>query len=108
MTLFAAASLAVAAALTADPLRPGFALRSDVVYREEVGLAVFAGAYVIVMLLWLAARGRVLGRVHLPGGAGFEAMSPSERELDELEASVEALNHRVDVLESRFDRWERA
>ena len=55
LALLGAAALALAAALAADSLAPGFALRSELVYREQVGLAVFAGVYLVVMLLWLAA-----------------------------------------------------
>ena len=106
VALLAAASVAVAAALAAEPLAPDFALRSALVYREEVGLAVFAGGYVVAMLLWLAARGRVVRRVDLPGGAGFEATGEAEVAAAEHAASLSALAQQLDRLSARVDDLE--
>lgn len=100
-------ALAIAAAVTAQPHAPAFALRSELVYREEVGLALFAGGYVIVLMLALAARGQFVRRVELPGGAAVEVSELAERS-DQVLATLSVQDRRLDDLADRLDRLDAA
>lgn len=50
--------LAVVVAALAGDARPAFALKSNVVWRFEIGLVIFAIGYVIGLVLYLAWQGR--------------------------------------------------
>jgi hypothetical protein len=95
---------AVAAAAVAGTRAPGYALHSQWVRRLEVGLAVFAGLYVLVLVLWLAYQGRSVERAELPGGAGIGLPDP---DLDAAAAGFEdfraATDARIATLEDTID-----
>jgi hypothetical protein len=63
---------AVWAARAADGDAPGVALRSDWVWRVEIGMLVFALGYVLAIVLWLAYFGKTVPRVELPSGTGIQ------------------------------------
>jgi hypothetical protein len=73
LAMLAPAALAAAVAGSAAP---GYALGSQWVRRLQIGLAVFAGLYVIVLVLWLSYQGRSIQRAELPGGAGVNLPDP--------------------------------
>lgn len=89
------------AAWTAEPLAPSFALKSVVVYRIEVALAVFAAGYAFVVALWLAYRGHTVRRLELPGGAAVEApdMAALDRAADDFEVFETRTVERLDTLD---------
>ncbi len=99
-------ALAVAAAAIAGTRAPGYALHSQWVRRLEVGLAVFAGLYVLIVMLWLAYQGRWVSRAQLPGGAGVEIPDPDltaaasglEEYRDKTDARIGALEDAIELL----------
>jgi hypothetical protein len=107
-------AIGLLASLGVDAEEPSWALRADWVYRAEVGAAIVGLLYLPLVALSLAWRGETFRKFHAPGGAGVEAPARGivsaadeftryvEREktrLEELEASVDKLNRRVDQLE---------
>src|SRR5918911_742476 len=99
---------AVAAAAVAGTRAPGYALHSQWVRRVEVGLAVFAGLYFLVLVLWLAYQGRSVERAQLPGGAGVGLPDP---DLDAAAAGFEdfraATDARIATLDDTMDLLKR-
>lgn len=67
--LLVPASLAAGAA---DGVAPSVALRSEWVWRLEIGIVVFLLGYVLGILLWLAYFGRTVPHVELPSGTGLD------------------------------------
>jgi hypothetical protein len=63
---------AVWAAQAAAGDAPGVALRSDWVWRIEIGLLVVVLGHLLTVVLWLAYFGKTVARVELPSGAGVE------------------------------------
>jgi hypothetical protein len=107
-------------ALAADD-EPVWALRSGLVYRAEVGLALAAAVYLFVVAGWLAWNGRTFRRIELPGGTAIEAppLDQAANGVDEvakdfddyrvkndelvkrLGSALDKLNERVERLEGR-------
>lgn len=108
------------ASLAADD-EPVWALRSGWVYRAEVGLALAAAVYLLVVAGWLAWNGRTFRRIELPGGSAIEAppldqaasgVDDVASEFDDyrkkndelvrrLDSALDKLNERVERLEGR-------
>jgi len=104
--------------LAADD-EPAWALRSGWVYRAEVGIALAAAVYLLVVAGWLAWNGRTFRRIELPGGSAIEAPPLNQaangvdevaKEFDDyrtkndelvrrLESALDKLNERVERLE---------
>jgi hypothetical protein len=106
------------ASLAADD-EPVWALHSAWVYRAEVGLALAAAVYVLVIAGWLAWSGRTFRRLELPGGTAFEAppldqaangVDEVAREFDDYRAQndelVKRLGSALDKLNERVERLE--
>lgn len=111
-------SLAPAAfvAATVEPRDPTWALRSETVYRLEVGMAVFLVGYLIALAIANGYKGNSLGRLGLPGGTGVEPKDPgldeasegaaefqedARRNFGDLTDAVATMNGRVSSLEDR-------
>ena len=106
--------IALVVALTADAKDPSWAVRSEWVYRAEVGVAIVGLLYVPLIALSLAWRGETFRKIQAPGGAGIEAPAAEvgsaavdlaqykehvKERFDQLEAAVAKLNRRADQLE---------
>ena len=76
LVILPALVVAVLAAALAGDARPVFALRNNLVFRLEVGLAVFAILYVITLLLYLAWYGKAPQQ--LGGGPATVQTTPQE------------------------------
>jgi hypothetical protein len=111
-------SLAPAAlvAATIEPRDPTWALRSEVVYRLEVGMAVFLVGYLVALALANGYKGNSIGRLGLPGGTGIDPKNPGLDEASEgaaefqedarqnfkdLADAIATMNGRVSALEDR-------
>jgi hypothetical protein len=114
-------TVAVVAASLAEDNTPVWALRSGWIYRTEVGLALAAAVYVILLAGWLAWHGQAFRRIQLPGGPGVEIppldqtakgvdkiagdfdkyRTKNDEAVERLGTAVERLNDRVDELERR-------
>src|SRR5215210_3243305 len=88
-------------AVLVDGKEPAWALRSDWVYRAEVGAAVVGLLYLPLVALALAWKGETLRKIQAPGGAGVET---PEKEIgtaaDELATLRKQANSRFDQLET--------
>jgi NADH:ubiquinone oxidoreductase subunit 6 (subunit J) len=102
-------------ALTVDAEQPSWALRSDWVYRAEVGAAIVGLMYLPLVALLLAWRGETFRKIRAPGGAGVETPAKeigsaidefnqyrvgANKRFDELESAVGNLSARVNNLEA--------
>lgn len=97
VVLFVPAALA---ALALDSSGPAYALGSVWVHRLQVGLAVFAGLYIFLLVIWLAYQGRTVQRAELPGGAGVEFPDPDlTSAADEFDAYRTITDARITALE---------
>jgi hypothetical protein len=94
--------LGVAAALLVPGKVPPWALRSEWVYRAEVGAAIVGLLYLPLMALSLAWRGETLRTLRGPGGAGVEA--PAK----EIASSVDKFTDYMEQAGSRFEQLESA
>src|SRR4051794_16121646 len=102
---------AFATAAVAGTRAPAYALHSQWVRRLEIALAVFAGLYILVLMLWLAYQGRSVARAQLPGGAGFDVPDPDltaaasgfEEYRDKTDARIGALEDAIEVLKNSTD-----
>jgi hypothetical protein len=98
-----------------DPKEPSWALRSEWVYRAEVGAAVVGLIYLPLVALSLAWRGETFRKIRAPGGAGVETPAKeigsavdefsqyregTNKRFEELESAVGKLSSRVNSLES--------
>jgi hypothetical protein len=105
--------LIVAVATTAPTTIPDWALRSETVYRAEVGLAIFIAIYVISVSLRLAGQGRAFTKISA-GTVSFEteqlavatsssldAVEETQRAATELAEALAEIIERLDVLEGR-------
>jgi hypothetical protein len=92
---------AVVVGLGADPPEkaPSYALDSPAVWHLEIGLAVFIGLYVPLLVLYLAAQGRTI-RITGPAGIGIESAEVDlvETSQAELQAGVSDLRAGVQDL----------
>jgi hypothetical protein len=109
-------TIGLVAALTVDAEEPSWALRSEWVYRAEVGAAIVGLLYLPLVAVSLAWRGETFRKVQAPGGAGVETPATeigsavdefteyrerANRRFAELESAVGKLSQRVDQLETR-------
>jgi hypothetical protein len=107
-------AIGVAAALVVDGKEPSWALRSEWVYRAEVGAAIVGLLYLPLVALSLAWRGETFRKLQAPGGAGVETPAreigsavddfteykeQANKRFEELESAVGKLSQRVDQLE---------
>jgi hypothetical protein len=110
-----AVALGILVAVFADAREPTWALRSEWVYRAELGAAMLVLIYLPVVALLLAWRGETFRRVQAPGGAGVEMPADelesaahkfaqyerqTENRFKQLESAVDKLNERVERLEA--------
>jgi hypothetical protein len=110
-----AVALGVAVGVFADAHEPTWALRSEWVYRAELGAAMMMLLYLPVVALLLAWRGETFRRVQAPGGAGFETPAAeldsaakkfaqyerqSEDRFRQLENALGKLKERIEELEA--------
>ncbi len=108
------------AATTATPPRPvpGYALGAELVYRTQVGLAVFVALYAATALSRLAYHGRTLTEIATTGiklpdvGAVSDNLEEHERRLRALEQAQDEARSRdtlraVAALRKRLDELER-
>jgi hypothetical protein len=110
--------IGIAAALAVDGKEPSWALRSEWVYRGEVGAAVVALLYLPLVMLSLAWRGQTFRRMQGPGGAGVETPATeigsavdefarykerANKRFEKLESALSELSRRVQRLERRWD-----
>jgi hypothetical protein len=111
-------AVGILAALTVGAQEPSWALRSEWVYRAEVGAAIVGLLYLPLVALSLAWRGETFRKMMGPGGAGVETpadqIDTAATEFDEfktdndahlarLERAIDELNQRVAELESVGD-----
>jgi hypothetical protein len=104
-----------AAALIVEAKEPSWALRSEWVYRAEVGTATVGLLYLPLVALSLAWRGETFRKIQAPGGAAVETPSDqidtaaaefeefkaeNDSHLARLESAIDELNQRVEGLES--------
>jgi hypothetical protein len=109
-------AIAGVAALTVEGKEPSWALRSEWVYRAEVGAAIIGLLYLPLVAVALAWRGETFRKVQAPGGAGFETPAKeigsavedfaqyrkrANARFEQLESAVAKLTERVDQLETR-------
>lgn len=111
-------SLAPAAlvAATIEPRDPTWALRSETVYRLEVGMAVFLVGYLVALTIANGYKGNSIGRLGLPIGTGVEPKDPgldeasegaaefqegARRNFKDLTDAVATMNGRVSSIEDR-------
>lgn len=92
------------ASLAADD-KPVWALRSGWVYRAEVGLALAAAVYLLVVAGWLAWNGRTFRRIELPGGTAVEAppLDQAANGVDEVAKEFDDYRTKNDELVKRLD-----
>jgi hypothetical protein len=96
--VLATVAAGVIAATTATPPRPvpGYALGAELVYRTQVGLAVFVALYAATALSRLAYHGRTLTEIGTTGiklpdvGAVSDNLQDHERRLHSLERFQQA------------------
>jgi hypothetical protein len=87
--LCASLALAAAAMVAADGPPPGPALRSGLLWRLELGLAVVLAVYVFIMLMWLAYRGQ-WAKIPVPGANGdVEAGATIDAQIDTAASGLE-------------------
>jgi hypothetical protein len=106
--------IAVMAAIAVDAQDPSWALRSEWVYRAEVGAAIVGLLYLPLVALSLAWRGETFRRIQAPGGVAVETPAgqigsaadeiarfeeQAEKRFRKLETAVDELNERVDKLQ---------
>jgi hypothetical protein len=94
--------IAILVALTVDAKQPSWALRSEWVYRAEVGAAIVGLLYVPLVALALAWRGETFRKILAPGGAGVE--TPAER----IGTAAERFGRYDEQVEERFEKLENA
>jgi hypothetical protein len=109
-------AIGLTAALAVDGREPSWALRSEWVYRAEVGTATVGLLYLPLVALSLAWRGETFRKMYAPGGAGVEAPAEeigsavdeftqykerANKRFKELESALGGLSQRVDRLERR-------
>jgi hypothetical protein len=105
-----AAILATGAGIDASPPRdvPSYALDSAIVYRCEVGLALFLGGYLFVIAIVLAFEGKTLGKIstagiELPGELSSSIIS-QQALIDRQERMQESFTEREKWLSREVDR----
>lgn len=105
-----AAIFAIGAGVEASPPRdvPSYALDSAIVYRCEVGLALFLGEYLFVIAIVLAFEGKTVGKIsttgiELPGELSSSIISQQEL-IDRQERMQESFVEREKWLSREVDR----
>jgi hypothetical protein len=108
IVLFALCALAAAAALylglantDTDAPEPGWALESPALHRLAVIVALFLCFYLIIVVLYFAAQGRLFTSVRLPGGAAVEEPETFE-DIDDLSAAGKSLAAAIADHENRL------
>jgi len=98
------AMFAVAAAIDAapPPSVPSYALDSAVLYRGEVGLALFFGGYLFVAAIALALEGRTVGKIST---SGIELPHDLSAPVAAQQALAEALKAAEVAIESNNERF---
>ena len=101
-----AAVLAIIGGLQASPPRdvPTYALDSAVLYKCEVALALFFGAYLLIAAVVLAIEGRTVGKISTTGIELPSDLSASALEQQKAIESYERLRQEVNERDQRLMR----
>jgi ABC-type nickel/cobalt efflux system permease component RcnA len=97
----------VVAAVLASGLRPSWALRSTIVYRSEIGLAVGGFVYLVSTTAWLAWQGKYVP-LRLPFGTTGAEGKAVDAAADQLEVAATEMNAFRKEVDLRFTRIEDA
>lgn len=91
-----ATAAGLVAAIAAGSVKPGFALKSNLVYRAEVGLAFLGIIYIVGVALWLSWYGKGFFELNA-FGSGIKA--PGAEEIEEAGAEVSDVGKLIDELQ---------
>ncbi len=102
------------AAVTATGRAPAWSLRSEAIYRMQIGLVVFLGIYLLALAFCLAYLGRSIGRVAIPGGGEVDPKDPAlekassgaEEFQEQARASIADLGDAMDALSAQLTALE--